>query len=133
MKNKLYLVIPLALLILLSACKKEAKVEQVSSTNSENNYKAKVTFLELGSVTCIPCKQMQPIMNSIESKYKGQVKVVFHDVWKDNRPAKQYGIRLIPTQIFLDENEMEFFRHEGFFPEEEIDKLLSQKGLSVND
>lgn len=94
---------------------------------------AKITFLELGSVTCIPCKQMQPIMKSIETKYGGQVKVVFHDVWKDKKPARQYGIKLIPTQIFLDENGKEFFRHEGFFPEEEIDKLLSSKGLKFTN
>ena len=30
----------------------------------------KVTFVELGSVNCIPCKQMQPVMKAIEEKYK---------------------------------------------------------------
>ena len=40
-----------------------------------------VTFVELGSVRCIPCKMMQPIMKDIEKDYAGQVKVVFHDVW----------------------------------------------------
>ena len=28
--------------------------------------KLKVTFIELGSVNCIPCKQMQPVMKAIE-------------------------------------------------------------------
>ena len=42
----------------------------------------KVTFVELGSVNCIPCKQMQPIMKSVEEKYGDQVKVIFYDVWK---------------------------------------------------
>jgi thioredoxin len=93
--------------------------------------KPKVTFIELGSVNCIPCKQMQPIMKSIEEKYGEQVKVIFYDVWKDDQKkyAQQYGIKLIPTQVFLDENEKEFFRHEGFYPETEIDKLLENKGL----
>jgi len=93
--------------------------------------KPKVTFVELGSVNCIPCKQMQPIMKSIEEKYGEQVKVVFYDVWKDDQKkyAQQYGIKLIPTQVFLDENGKEFFRHEGFYPEAEIDKLLQGKGL----
>jgi len=93
--------------------------------------KPKVTFVELGSVNCIPCKQMQPIMKSIEAKYSEQVKVIFYDVWKDDQKkyAQQYGIKLIPTQVFLDENGKEFFRHEGFYPEAEIDKLLQGKGL----
>lgn len=94
--------------------------------------KAKVTFIELGSVNCIPCKQMQPIMKSIEEKYGTQVKVVFHDVWKPEEKhfAQKYRIKLIPTQVFLDENGKEFHRHEGFYPEAEIDKILQSKGLN---
>jgi len=90
-----------------------------------------VTFVELGSVNCIPCKQMQPIMKSVEGKYGDQIKVIFYDVWKDDQKkyAQQYGIKLIPTQVFLDKNGKEFFRHEGFYPETEIDKLLQGKGL----
>jgi thioredoxin 1 len=93
--------------------------------------KPKVTFIELGSVNCIPCKQMQPVMKAIEENYGDQVKVIFYDVWKDDQKkyAQQYGIKLIPTQVFLDENGKEFFRHEGFYPEAEIDKLLKNKGL----
>jgi thioredoxin 1 len=91
----------------------------------------KVTFVELGSVNCIPCKKMQPIMKSIEDKYSGQVKVVFHDVWKEDQKkyATKYGIKLIPTQVFLDSSGKEFSRHEGFYPEAEIDKLLQKKGV----
>lgn len=93
----------------------------------------KVTFVELGSVNCIPCKQMQPVMKAIEKKYGEQVKVIFHDVWTDEgKPyAGKFGIKLIPTQVFLDEKGNEFFRHEGFFPEKEIDKLLNGKGVKL--
>lgn len=93
--------------------------------------KPKVTFIELGSVNCIPCKQMQPVMKAIESKYGSQVKVIFYDVWtKEQRPyADKYGIKLIPTQVFLDANGKEFHRHEGFYPEADIDKILTSKGL----
>jgi len=93
--------------------------------------KPKVTFIELGSVNCIPCKQMQPVMKAIEAKYGEQVKVTFYDVWtQEQRPfAEKYGIKLIPTQVFLDEKGKEFFRHEGFYPEKEIDKLLQGKGI----
>jgi thioredoxin 1 len=95
----------------------------------------KATFIELGSVNCIPCKQMQPVMKSIEEKYGEQVKVIFYDVWKQEQKkyAQQYGIRLIPTQVFLDENGKEFHRHEGFYPEAEIDKILKAKGLKPED
>jgi thioredoxin 1 len=93
--------------------------------------KIKVTFVELGSVNCIPCKQMQPVMKAVEEKYAGKVKVLFYDVWTQaGQPyAQQYKIRVIPTQVFLDENGKEFFRHEGFFPLAEIEKLLKEKGV----
>ena len=91
----------------------------------------KITFVELGSVKCIPCQKMQPVMKSIEGKYGDQIKVVFHDVWKEDQKqyAAKYGIKLIPTQVFLDSTGKEFFRHEGFYPEAEIDKLLQKRGL----
>ncbi len=100
-----------------------------------NEIKPKVTFVELGSVKCIPCKQMQPVMKSIEEKYGEQIKVVFYDVWQpeQRRYAQQYGIRLIPTQVFPDETGKEFHRHEGFYPEAEIDKLLKKKGLKSSE
>lgn len=95
----------------------------------------KVTFIELGSVNCIPCKQMKPVMKSIEEKYGEQVKVIFYDVLKQEQKkyAQQYGIRLIPTQVFLDDNGKEFHRHEGYYPEAEIDKILKAKGLKPQD
>lgn len=95
--------------------------------------KSPITFVELGSVNCIPCRQMQPVMKAIEKKYGDQVKVVFYDVWKpeQRKYAEQYGIKLIPTQVFLDASGKEFFRHEGFYPEAEIDKLLQKQGLKI--
>ncbi len=92
-----------------------------------------VTFVELGSVKCIPCRMMQPVMKAVERKYGSQVRVVFHDVWtKEGKPqAEKYDIRLIPTQVFLDAQGKEFFRHEGFYPEAAIDTLLQKRGLKV--
>lgn len=93
--------------------------------------KPQVTFVELGSVNCIPCKAMQKVMKAIEEKYSDQLKIVFYDVWKEDQAhmAKEYNIRLIPTQVFLDANGKELMRHEGYFPEKEIDAFLQSKGL----
>ena len=40
---------------------------KVTTKQEETNYK--VTFIELGSVRCIPCQQMQPVMKSLKKKY----------------------------------------------------------------
>jgi len=111
----------------------QSKSDKPQARSEAKTEKLLVTFVELGSVKCIPCRQMQPVMKAIEEKYGKQVSVVFYDVWKpDQREyAEKYGIRVIPTQVFLDEAGKEFFRHEGFFPEAEIDRLLQKRGLKV--
>lgn len=99
--------------------------------NKEKKSDIKVTFVELGSVRCIPCKKMQPVMKAIEKEYGDQVKVVFHDVWtSEGKPyARKYKIKLIPTQVFLDKDGKEYFRHLGYFPKEEVVKVLKQGGV----
>jgi thioredoxin 1 len=103
----------------------------IPQTKEKHPPKSAITFIELGSVNCIPCKKMQPVMKAIGEQYGERVRVVFYDVWTaEQKPmAQKYGIRLIPTQIFLDENGKEFFRHEGFFPEEEIHALFQKRGV----
>lgn len=114
--------------LLITSCNAQKKSNDKKKGTSSN---AKVTFIELGSVNCIPCKQMQPVMKAVEKKYGDQINVIFYDVWQPDQKhyAMDYKIKLIPTQVFLDENGKEFFRHEGFFPEAEIDKLLAKHGL----
>jgi thioredoxin 1 len=110
---------------------KSTKESSAENQTKEKNYK--VTFIELGSVRCIPCQQMQSVMKSIETKYGKEVKVDFHDVWTEaGKPwGVKYGIEAIPTQVFLDETGKEYYRHVGFFPEEELVKILQQKGVKV--
>lgn len=99
-----------------------------AATNSSGAV-AKVTFLELGADTCIPCKEMRPVMTGIEQAFGDQVEVIFYDVWDDPAPANEYGVQMIPTQIFLDENGEEFHRHTGFYPQADIEALLVERGL----
>jgi thioredoxin 1 len=90
-----------------------------ADTKSVKKAKPLVTFVELGSVSCIPCKLMKPVMAEIEKTYG--------DVNKDRQKASDYKIRVIPTQVFLDKKGKEFYRHEGFFPKEEIIKLVDKQ------
>jgi len=108
---------------------KKETAEENKEEKKETESDIKVTFIELGSVNCIPCRMMQPIMEEIEKEYKDQVKVVFHDVWtNEGRPyAMKYKIRVIPTQVFFDKDDKEYFRHEGYFPKEELVKVLQMK------
>ncbi len=94
-------------------------------------FKPLVTFVEIGAARCIPCKAMQPIMKEVAETYKGQVVVIFHDVWtqQGRLDAEKHNIRVIPTQVFLNKDGKEYFRHEGYFPKEELIKVLKMQGV----
>lgn len=131
-RRYIYIIIFLVLLVIVFGFKKVSNNTETSLTQEDvTTDEIKVTFVELGSVKCIPCKQMQPIMKEIEEEYKGQVKVVFYDVWTaEGKPyVKEFGIRAIPTQVFLDKDGKEYFRHQGFFAKDELVEVLKTQGV----
>ena len=73
-------------------------------------------LLDMGSTECIPCKLMWPALEEMRKDFSGSLNVEFLDVGKkENLPlAKQYDVKLIPTQIFLDADGKELWRHEGY-------------------
>jgi len=87
-------------------------------------------LLDLGAGKCIPCKMMAPILEELKKEYAGKLEVEFIDVWKNPDAGRQYGIEVIPTQIFYDTNGKELFRHIGFFAKEDI--LAKWKELGVD-
>jgi len=107
----------------------EAGTSAAPSPAHSTSTAPKVTFVELGSDKCIPCKEMRPVMDAIQAAFGDQVEIVFYDVWENKAPAEEYGIQYIPTQVFLDEDGDEFHRHTGFYPQEEIEAMLVEHGL----
>ena len=59
-------------------------------------------LLDLGAGKCIPCKMMFPVLDELKKEYAGKLEVEFIDVWQNPDAGKQYGIEVIPTQIFYD-------------------------------
>jgi len=133
-KRRLRLVALVSLLLVTylgSITAQEAGTKGVQGPSKDA--KTLVTFIELGSVNCVPCKAMRPVMADIETSYEGNVKVLFYDVWtKEGEPyGRKFGIRVIPTQVFLDKDGKEFFRHEGFFLASDIKKMLAEHGVKL--
>ena len=48
------------------------------------------------------------------------LQVIFVDVWKYPQQAEKYNIRVIPTQIFLNADGKELYRHQGFLSKKDI-------------
>ena len=90
-------------------------------------------MLDLGAGKCIPCKMMEPILEELEKEYQGKFDVVFIDVRKNKSAGEQYGVRIIPTQIFFDAEGEELFRHEGFYSREDILGKWRELGYVFND
>ncbi len=109
----------------------DLKVKAGDKEKSEKPGNPLVTLVEIGSLRCVPCKMMQPVLGQVEDKYGDKVKIVFHDVWTpEGRPyAKKFDIRAIPTQVFLNQSGKEFFRHTGFYPFKKIETLLKSRGI----
>ncbi|MCD6288074.1 MAG: thioredoxin family protein [Candidatus Hydrogenedentes bacterium] len=75
---------------------------------------------------------MAPILDELKKEYAGRLDVEFIDVWQHPKVAEQYGVRVIPTQIFIDESGKERFRHQGFFAKEDILSKWHELGYEFN-
>ncbi len=114
------------LLLSLSSC---SNAEDIDGVLNKAKAEGKIVMLELGSVGCIPCEQMKPVMQKLRDTYPGKLEVIFVDVRVDNKTGRRFGVYAIPTQVFLDKSGKEFHRHAGFYAYEEIAPILKKNGL----
>jgi thioredoxin 1 len=116
-------------LIAIMCLFQNAKADTLEDALGRANKEGKVVMLELGSVGCIPCEQMKPVMQKLRDTYKGKLEVIFIDVREDHQAGRRFGVRMIPTQVFLDKTGKEFHRHIGFYAYEEIAPMLKKAGI----
>ncbi|WP_017755311.1 thioredoxin family protein [Calidifontibacillus oryziterrae] len=58
--------------------------------------------IDFGADSCVPCKEMAPILKELNEELQGKAIIKFVDVWKYHELADDYPINVIPTQIFID-------------------------------
>jgi len=89
---------------------------------TRNGLSYQITFLEFGANGCSACKRMEAVMDEIRAQYPEQINVVYLNILlpKNQRLMKYYGIAAIPTQVLLNKDGKEFFRHSGYFSVEEL-------------
>lgn len=84
--------------------------------------------VEFYSDSCIPCKQLSPILGGIEDDYEGQIKIVKVNVNFDAGLAQEYSVAASPTLLFF-KNKEEVTRIRGLVKrqalEEEIKNILN--------
>ena len=76
---------------------------------------------------CAPCHRVAPVVDELAADYAGQVAVYKVDVDQEQELARQYGVRSIPTFLFVNGGEV-VDRISGAHPKarfvERIDPLL---------
>ena len=105
-------------------------------SNTPDDFKKALTdgkpfLVDFGANSCIPCRQMRPILKEVDKEYAGKTRVLIIDVYKYQDLAREYKIQLLPTLVFFDPKGKEVFRHMGVLDKEKIVAKLKEIGMSI--
>lgn len=104
----------------------------MAQTINTNNFEALVAtgkpiVLDFWATWCGPCKRLAPIIEEVAKDYDGRAIVGKCDVEEDEDLAMRFGVRNIPTVVFLKDGQ-EVYRSVGLVPravlEEKINAML---------
>ena len=104
----------------------------MAQTINTNNFEALVAtgkpiVLDFWATWCGPCKRLAPIIEEVAKDYDGRAIVGKCDVVEDEDLAMRFGVRNIPTVVFLKDGQ-EVDRSVGLVPravlEEKINAML---------
>lgn len=104
-------------------------------SNTEEEFKSALTsgkpiLVDFGANSCVPCRQLRPILKDVRNEYSGKAEILVIDVYKYQALAKEYKIMLIPTLVFFDSKGKEAFRHMGVLDKEKIVAKLKEVGMA---
>ena len=105
-------------------------------SNTEDDLKKGLTsgrpiLVDFGANSCLPCRQMRPILKEIGKEYAGKTEILVIDVYKYQNLAREYKILLIPTLVFFDSKGKEVFRHVGVLDKGNIVAKLKEIGMGT--
>lgn len=121
--------------ILIAAVPSCGDTEETGASGGEEVHEVQEgvpTLMDLGSLTCVPCQMMEEELERLDVLTGDQLEVIFVDVNQDQAAAAQYGVRVIPTQIFLAPDGTELYRHEGYMSAEQMLARWIALGYDLN-
>lgn len=112
-------------------------------------------IVDYGADSCVPCKQMAPVLQTMNAEMQGKAFIKFVDVWKYYEAAANVPIQLIPSQVIFnpdgtpyepsgevveqiggfklysdqESGEHIFTVHEGGLTEEQMRLILAEMGV----
>jgi thioredoxin 1 len=87
-------------------------------------------LVDFGANSCMPCRQLRPILKEIEKEYAEKAKILVVDVYKYQDLAREHRVQLIPTLIFFDKGGKEIYRHVGAWDKDSIVGKLKEAGAA---
>jgi thioredoxin 1 len=112
---------------------KKIAVKPPESNTDEDFKKAlqsgKPVLVDFGANSCVPCRELRPILKDVGKEYSGKASVLVIDVYKYQNLARDYKVALIPTLVFFDSKGKEVFRHLGVLDKEKIVAKLKEIGM----
>ena len=109
---------------------------------------------DYGADSCIPCKQMAPVLKKLNEELQGKAFIKFVDVWQNANAAANVPVQVIPTQVifnadgtsFVPSDELSsqiqfdmythretgehiFTVHQGGLTEEQMRAILAEMGV----
>jgi thioredoxin 1 len=104
-------------------------------SNTEDDFKKAVAsgrpvLVDFGANSCVPCRQLRPILKEIGKEYAGKAEILVIDVYKYQNLAREHKIMLIPTLVFFDSKGKEVSRHIGVLDKEKIVAKLKEIGMA---
>jgi thioredoxin 1 len=91
----------------------------------------KPVLVDFGANSCLPCRQMRPVLKEIGTEYSEKTRVLTIDVYKNQNLAREYKILMLPTLVFFDSKGKEVFRNVGIMEKEKIVGKLKEIGMST--
>jgi len=123
------LIVSLAFTLILAATAHAELPSATAAVVQQSLSSGRPTVIDLGARSCIPCKKMAPILESLSKEYRGKAGVLFIDVQSDQAAAQKFRVQMIPTQVFFNAQGKEVKRHVGFLDKPELVKELKSAGL----
>lgn len=77
-------------------------------------------LVDFGSNSCLPCRQLRPVLKEIKAENSDRLEVLILDVYRYKDLAAKFKVQVIPTLVLFDASGNEVFRGQGFMPKEAI-------------
>ncbi|KXB05720.1 hypothetical protein AKJ50_00025 [candidate division MSBL1 archaeon SCGC-AAA382A13] len=95
--------------------------EELESAKEENE----VVVADFWAEWCSPCKQMEPIMDSLAEEYGDKAFFAKINVDKEREAASTYQVSSIPSLLFFKDGEL-VDRTVGAFPQKELGEKIEE-------